>query len=332
MTGCVIVVWYHEYKEVARMKKIGMNTDKIERVLGIYTKLLNGAIVNKASEAINYGVNERSIQRDIDDIRNFMEQSITDSGVVDSVIYDRQEKGYRLEHIFRSKFSNSEILAICKILLDSRAFTKIEMENMQNKLVECCVPENNQKVVSELIRNEMFHYIEPRHKSVFVDKMWDIGQAIHNNQYIEIKYQGVQGSSVKTRKLKPLAVMFSEMYFYLAAFIDDDKVRENFNVLNDSFPTIYRIDRIQGLKVLDEKFHIPYTNRFEEGEFRKRIQFMYGGKIRRVKFEYSGYSVESVLDKLPTAKIISDEPHYVGKRTIYTILADVFGDGIDMWL
>ena len=126
--------------------------------------------------------------------------------------------------------------------------------------------------------------------------------------------------------------MFSEMYFYLAAFIDDDKVRENFNVLNDSFPTIYRIDRIQGLKVLDEKFHIPYTNRFEEGEFRKRIQFMYGGKIRRVKFEYSGYSVESVLDKLPTAKIISDEPHYDGKRTIYTILAEVFGDGIDMWL
>ncbi len=308
------------------------STDKIERVLGIYTKLINGSVINKAEEANNYNVNERSIQRDIDDIRNYMDIKGSEDGIINSVIYDRQAKGYRLEQIYKLKFTNPEILAICKILLDSRAFTKIEMNLMLAKLIESCVPAENQKLVKELIMNEEFHYIEPKHGSVFVDKMWDIGQAIHNNQYIEIKYQGVQGSSVKTRKLKPLAVMFSEMYFYLAAFIDDDKVRENFNVLNDSFPTIYRIDRIQGLKVLDEKFHIPYTNRFEEGEFRKRIQFMYGGKIRRVKFEYSGYSVESVLDKLPTAKIISDEPHYDGKRTIYTILAEVFGDGIDMWL
>ena len=41
--------------------------DKIERVLGLYTKLISGAVVNKAEEATNYNVNERSIQRDIDD-------------------------------------------------------------------------------------------------------------------------------------------------------------------------------------------------------------------------------------------------------------------------
>ena len=42
-------------------------------MLGIYTKLMNGCLVNKVEEAQNYGVNERSIQRDIDDIRNFLE-------------------------------------------------------------------------------------------------------------------------------------------------------------------------------------------------------------------------------------------------------------------
>lgn len=308
------------------MKLLGMSADKIERVLGIYTKLINGAIVNKAEEAVNYGVNERSIQRDIDDIRNFMEQSITDSGVINSIIYDRQEKGYRLEKILQSKFSNSEILAICKILLDSRSVTKVEMENMLNKLIGCSVPETNQKVVKELVSNEAFHYIEPRHKTVFIDKMWEIGQAIRQNLYIEIKYQGIQGSTVKARRLKPVAIMFSEYYFYMTAFIDDKKVKENFNVLDDAFPTIYRIDRIRDLKVLTEHYHIPYVDRFEEGEFRKRVQFMYGGKLRRVKFEYSGYSVEAVLDRLPTAKILSEED---GK---FIISAEVFGDGIDMWL
>lgn len=156
--------------------------------------------------------------------------------------------------------------------------------------------------------------------------MWNIGQAIQQKKYIEIEYQGVRGSSVKKRKLKPLAIMFSEYYFYLTAFIEDERVRENFNVINDSYPTIYRIDRIQSLKVMEEKFHIPYSDRFEEGEFRKRIQFMYGGKLRKVRFEYSGFSVEAILDRLPTAKIISESD---GK---YLIQAEVFGDGIDMWL
>ena len=308
------------------------STDKVERTLGIYTKLMNGALVNKATEAINYGVNERTIQRDIDDIRNYLEQRGIEDGIVNSVIYDRANKGFRLEQIYKLKFTNPEILAICKILLDSRAFTKKEMEEMLDKLVDTCVPKTNQKLVKELILNEEFHYIEPRHKSVFIDKMWEIGEAINSNHYIEIDYQGVQGSSKKTRKLKPVAIMFDEMYFYMAAFIDDDKIRENFNVLEDSFPTIYRIDRIQRLKTLDEKFKIPYKDRFEEGEFRKRIQFMMGGKLRRVKFKYSGYSIEAILDKLPTAVIVAEEPHEDGKRTIYTITAEVFGDGIDMWL
>lgn len=300
--------------------------DKVGRILTIYSKLMNGYVVNKTEEATRFGVNERSIQRDIDDIRNYLEQEAYEQGIINEVIYDREKRGYRLDQIYKIKLTNDEILAICKILLDSRAFTKNEMQDMIKRLIGCCVPEKNRKLVSDLISNESFHYVEPKHGKSFISNMWDIGQAIQQHRYIEIQYQGIRGSTVKTRKLKPLAIMFSEYYFYLTAFIDDDKVRENFNVLNDSFPTIYRIDRIQSLKVLDETFHIPYKDRFEEGEFRKRIQFMYGGKLRKVKFEYTGYAVEAVLDRLPTAKILSEED---GK---YVIFAEVFGDGIDMWL
>lgn len=307
--------------------------DKIQRVLGLYTKLINGAVINKAEEAVNYNVNERSIQRDIDDIRNYLDQQGTEDGIINSVEYDRQVKGYCLEQIYKLKFTNPEILAICKILLDSRAFTRKEMEAILAKLIDSCVPEDNQKLVKEMISNEEFHYIQPRHGSVFMDKMWSISQAIHSHSYIEIKYQGMRDSSIKTRKLKPLAVMFSEYYFYMAAFIDDEKVRENFNVINDLFPTIYRIDRIKELKILDEHYYIPYKDRFEEGEFRKRVQFMYGGKLRTVKFKYKGYSVESVLDRLPTARILSEEPlDGDSARTVYTLSAEVFGNGIDMWL
>ena len=300
--------------------------DKIERVLGIYTKLMNGYLVSKAEESANYGVNERSIQRDIDDIRNYLEADGERVGCINSVIYDRIGRGYRLEQIYKMKFSNSEVLALCKILLDSRAFTKKEMTDMLDKLISCCVPKDNQKLVTDLISNEEFHYVETRHKTQFIDAMWDIGQAIRNCQYIEIDYFRMKDKAVVNRKVKPVAIMFSEYYFYLTAFIDDEEVRKDFDVINDSFPTIYRIDRIKKLKVLDEKFHIPYSSRFEEGEFRKRIQFMYGGKLHKMKFKYFGLDIDAVLDRLPTAQILAEEDG------IYTVSAEVFGKGIDMWL
>lgn len=92
------------------------------------------------------------------------------------------------------------------------------------------------------------------------------------------------------------------------------------------FPTIYRMDRIKELKVLNERFHIPYRDRFEEGEFRKRVQFMYGGKLQKVKFQYSGSDIDAVLDRLPTAEVLSE------KDGVYTVRAEVFGKGINMWL
>ena len=300
--------------------------DKIQRILGIYTKLLEGRIVNKQTEAAIYGVNERSIQRDVNDIRDFLELDAGETGVVNSVVYDRMQKGYRLESVYRTKLTNPEVLAICKILLDSRAFVKEEMTQMINKLIDCCVPQSNQKTVKELISNEEFHYVEPRHKTKFMDQMWQLGQAIKGCNYVQMDYLRTKDKTVVTRKVKPVAIMFSEYYFYLTAFIDDKEVQKDFDVINDSFPTIYRIDRIRKLKVLDEHFHIPYSSRFEEGEFRKRVQFMYGGKLQKVKFRYSGADIDAILDRLPTARILDEEDG------VYTVSAEVFGKGIDMWL
>ena len=224
-------------------------------------------------------------------------------------------------------FTNSEILAICKILLDSRAFTKKEMKDILDRLISCCAPEANQQVVGDLIRNEAFHYVEPRHRTVFIDLLWEIGMAIRTSHYVEIKYERLKDKKIVVRKLKPVAIMFSEYYFYLTAFLDDeDQSRNDFDVINDSFPTIYRIDRIKKLKMLDEQFNIPYASRFEEGEFRKRVQFMYGGKLQRVRFKYTGPDVDAILDRLPTAEITDEDDDG------YTIKAEVFGKGIDMWI
>lgn len=307
-----------------RMEESSM--DKVGRVLDLYQRLMDGEIVKKSQAAKMYGVSERSIQRDIEDINNYLSMETGRSGVLNSVISDSRKNGYRLEQYYNMKLTNSEILAICKILLDSRAFTKEEMTSMLSRLIDCCVPKESKKLVQDLISNEEFHYVELTHKSVFIDKMWDIGQAIHQSRYIEMEYHRTKDNALVKRKVKPAAIMFSEYYFYLTAFIEDDELKEYFDVANDMFPTIYRIDRIEKYKVLEEHFKIPYEDRFKEGEFRKRVQFMYGGKLQKVKFKYKGSCVEAVLDRLPTAKILDEEDG------VYTISAEVFGKGIYMWL
>ena len=295
------------------------NGVKSARLLEIYSRLSEGAVLKKSELAQDFHVTQRSIQRDIEDLRCFFAERHLEQ----DVIYDTKLRGYRLIQATPKGLSNSEILAVCKILLESRSMRKDEMLPILDKLIFCAVPESSQKAVKALIANEELHYVEPHHNRPILDGLWEIGQAIKNQQIIEIEYERMKEPRLVRRRVQPVGIMFSEYYFYLTAFLED---KTDFENPDDLFPTIYRIDRIHTFKVLDEHFRIPYTSRFEEGEFRKRIQFMYGGKLERVKFRYSGPSIEAVLDRLPTARILSQDANG------WTVEAEAFGKGIEMWL
>ena len=159
-----------------------------------------------------------------------------------------------------------------------------------------------------------------------MDKLIPLATAIKGNQVIRIKYEKVKGKETVERKLEPLAILFSEYYFYLVGFIKGIDKEKAFENANDPFPTIYRIDRIKELEPLNEGFVISSSKRFEEGEFRKRIQFMFGGKLRKVRFKYLGETAEPVLDRLPTARVVGKE------GDAYIVEAEVFGKGIDIWV
>lgn len=295
------------------------NGVKSARLLEIYSRLSEGVVLKKSELAQDFHVTQRSIQRDIEDLRCFFAERHLEQ----DVIYDTKLRGYRLMQATPKGLSNSEILAVCKILLESRSMRKDEMLPILDKLICCAVPESSQKAVKALIANEELHYVEPHHNRPILDGLWEIGQAIKNQQIIEIEYERMKEPRLVRRRVQPVGIMFSEYYFYLTSFLED---KTDFENPDDLFPTIYRIDRIHSFKVLNEHFRIPYTSRFEEGEFRKRIQFMYGGKLERVKFRYSGPSIEAVLDRLPTARILSQDENG------WTVEAEVFGKGIEMWL
>ena len=295
------------------------------RLVSLYEKLVNGKVIRKDEEAERFAVDKRTIQRDIENLRDYFFNSEDVSQYGKAIVYKRNLGGYVLEKSGNEKFTDAEIYAVCKILLESRALKKIEMDAILKKLLLCCDADSGRKQVKELISNEAYHYIELQHKKPLLDTIWQLAGAIREQRYIEIEYVKMSREKV-ARIIRPAGIMFSEFYFYLVGFLDDKEVREKFDNPEDPSPTIYRIDRMESVKVLNRKFQILYKDRFEEGEFRKRIQFMYGGKLKKVKFEYSGASIEAVLDRLPTAEIIEE------KDGRYMVQAECYGDWIYTWL
>lgn len=300
---------------------------KNNRTLDLYTRLCKGKVINKSEEAQKFGVDERSIQRDIDDIRSFLDDcAVTDSTDTRKIIYDRTKKGFIMTGNESALMDNSEILAVSKILLESRAFTKKEITAILDKMVLGCVPRKNMKLVSDLIANEKYHYVELHHKSCIKDKLWEIGNEIKQCNLLEVVYYRQVDSKIPVKRIvQPVAVLFSEYYFYLNAYITEQNDQGKY-IRKYDYPAIFRIDRIKSYRELGEKFEIPYASRFEEGEYRKRIQFMYAGELVKLQFRYTGENVEAILDRLPTAKIVSE------KEEGSIIEAEVYGKGILMWL
>ena len=292
---------------------------KSARLLEMYADLSQGDVLSKAELSTRYHVSERSIQRDMESLRSF----IVNHNLGQEVVYDYNQKGYRLIQSNPKGLTNDEILAVCKILLESRSLRRDEMLPILDKLVECAVPAQNQKLIDDLILNETFHYIPPHHDKRILHNLWALGEAVRHQQVLEIEYERMKDHELVKRRVQPVGIMFSEYYFYLTAFLED---KSHFENPGDLFPTIYRIDRIASFQVLDEHFRVPYRDRFEEGEFRKRVQFMYGGRLQHIKFRYTGPSIEAVLDRLPTAKIVEEDENG------WTVEAEVFGKGIEMWV
>lgn len=284
------------------------------RLLSIYERLNKGELLIKDKMAIEFNVSEKTIQRDIDDLRAYLaETHFSETEVL--IKYDKSKGGYYLVRFEREWLTNEEVLALCKILLESRAFQKEELNGIIGKLMSQVVP-NDRKTVGEIVKNELSQYIPLKHNKKLLSPIWELSLFISKQEIVTFSYARQDGK-VNDRTVKPVAIMFSEYYFYLIGFMGDD---------SKDFPTIFRIDRITNLAGTKQHFNVPYKDKFNDGEFRKRVQFMYSGELQRVTFEFSGPSLEAVLDRVPTAEIISD------KDGVYKICAEVYGNGIQMWL
>lgn len=291
-----------------------MEQNKNTRTLEIFFRALCGESISVKGLAEEYKVSTKSISRNISEIQEFLSEhrELMQNA---ELAYSYKERAYILNS--DEFLKNKELFALVKVVLGSRCFSKEEILTLISKLKKFTTI-HDKKQFENLIRKEIYHYHEVKSDCPSViDNVWKIIQAIEEKRTITITYYKMNRDEVK-HKIKPASIMFSEYYFYLIAYgADDTKYK----------PIYFRIDRISSITEHRENFHLERDYDFDEGDLREKNQFMFPGETVRIRFEFSGLSLQAILDRLPTAKVVEKNGN------VSIIEAEVnHGRGIIMYL
>ncbi|SCJ44559.1 Uncharacterised protein [uncultured Clostridium sp.] len=286
-----------------------MAANQAFRILKIYEDLIDKGQIDK-NELINeFKVNEKTIQRDIEFIRNYLSDNYESK---EDLLYDRRNDKYYLSRSEEHKLSSVEIFSIIKILLESRAFCKEEMERIVNT-VSSYASHKDKKIITNLVLNEKYHFQPLNHKKTILKNIWDLNQYILKKEAIQIELTRFDGQ-INKRIVYPLSIVFSEFYFYLVAKIEGSRY--------DS-PAFFRIDKLDKIQMINKNYTVD--KRFEDGEFKKRIMFMHGGDLMKIKFKYTGKFIEHIIDRFPILEVKNID------KDIYEFDVEVYGKGCLMW-
>lgn len=214
------------------------STDKHTRVLSLYHQLLTGIKVRKQTFCLENGINERSFDRDIEDVRLFL----SEMQPYCELIYDRIDKIYYLSHTVGRTLSGEESLFLSNVLLTQKNVRNDELIGMLGNLI------NN---TDSLRRNEICKYLEMKLKynrkvtnNAILKMHWDMERAIYNCRQIEIEYK-LEDQKYVMRKVSPVELHFEGGHIYLIAYI----VEKTYNS-----PAFYRLDRIRSFKIINNKY------------------------------------------------------------------------------
>lgn len=285
--------------------------DKTYRILRLYELLSERKTISREQLREKYHVSKRSVERDVAFLNDYLGETY---GLTDAIQYDEKQNTYILTERKWSFQSSKQIMAIAKIVLGSRAFTREEMSELLENLA-ACVPLEERRMVEKAIDEELVDYQPISAAKPILDQIWELAQLIDRREVIRFDYIRQDEKSVQ-RKAEPLALQFSESYFYLHA---------NYIPKRGNKPTILRLDRIENIERTGENANASIHSGIE-AEMRK-AQFMYGGREMTIRFKFWGDSWQAVLDRLPNSRVIKQDEN--GKRIIE---AQVMGDGIKRWL
>ena len=260
-----------------------------ERILTIFLRLHAGKRLSKAQLKEEFGVDPKSIQRDIGFLKRLLEEN-PNLGL--EIIFDTSDNTYRLTG--KTTFNKKDILVISKILLENRALNKSELNSLLQSLLALLSIEEK-KEVNAIISSERLNYKSLTNDKDRIDTIWFLSEAIRREQMLEIKYKAPL-KDVKSHIIFPVSLYYDAHYFYLVAY---HLKHENY--------TTFRVDRMESLSESHvKKPEISYGRKYRDGDVRNQKVDAFEGRRIKVRLRYTGIP-EIVFDQFPNHEIISEE-------------------------
>lgn len=159
---------------------------KSERMIELHSRLMSGRTINKKTEAIRYRVSEKTIQRDIEDLRVFF---FKHAGYEDEHLkYDKDKNGYHLSHNYEHDLRKEEIFLTCMILISSRI---MDQETL-NHVIENLVVRNSLRGEYEssdflkILKQHLKNYQEAETNNRIAEWVWLVANAICEEKSLHI--------------------------------------------------------------------------------------------------------------------------------------------------
>lgn len=286
---------------------------KNTRMLHIFFRGLRGEQLSVKKLAEEFEVSSKSITRDLNELKNYLADHRDIVGNTEWQ-YSYKTKTYQLS--MDGFLESKELFAVVEILLSSRALSHSEMVGILEK-IRMFTTANDRALLRKMVDKELYHYQGVKSEcGQKLDHLWDLAKMIEARKEITIEYYKMDRSQI-SRRILPVAIVCSEYYFYLIAYHkNEDKYLLRY----------YRVDRIVSIIEHRAVYELKRPLEIDEGELKKKIQFMWPGEHQRIKFEFRGPSVQAILDRIPTARAVCKEGN------TWLIEAEVYGDGISMYL
>ena len=272
------------------------------RQLYLYQLLTAGAHLSKQNLQDKFEIDSRTAQRDFANVRNFIGEYLNDYVLK----YDAKDHSYYLSSGGLS-LSKAQCLVLIKVLLASRSLARKELEPLIKSLLALLI-EQDRRDIKPIIQSELASYVELKNlkDKRLLEAIYTFSKLILQRETITIDYT-TQRHKYVTRTIDPVALTFSDYYFYIVSY--NPQFKKNI---------IYRLDRIVSWKYADKKIPLEQRTHFDLGDEKKKFQLMYPGTPITVQFKYTGI-VEAALDKFPISKTIKkiDEQTFLLEVTTY---------------
>lgn len=262
-----------------------------ERLLTIFLRLQSGAHLAKTQLADEFGVSEKTIQRDFSLLSGFLD---TQPMVAAELAYDAKHHTRYLKG--KSLFNKKDILIISKILLENRSLNKEENKALLDSLL-ALISKDEQKEVSSIIASELLNYAPLSDTQNRIDKVWEWSEMIRKELVLDIDYQSPYNIK-KRHTIFTASLYYDTHYFYIVAY----------NLVFDSYMTL-KLDRILSwVESKREKPSLSYGRKFRDGEIRNKRVDPFIGKELKIRVLFVN-DPAIVIDQFPTAIIIEKTPN-----------------------